>query len=200
MGLYELKPSFQRRLQPLAERLVMGRVRADVLSGLGVLAALAGAGLLLWGPPESLALLAPIALARLACNALDGMVARATGQASGRGYVVNELSDRAADVVLLGALGLGSGADPWLGGLALVFTLLSSHLAVAAHAAGGRRLVGGPMGKAERMAVLGLAGLAAAALHSRTPLGVALWIVVVGLAFTLAGRARQVGRELGALA
>lgn len=199
MGLYQLKPAFQRVLRPTADWLVVRQVSPDLLSAASVMCALAGASVLLWAPLSAAALLAPLVVARLALNALDGMVARSTQRTDPRGYVVNELTDRVSDVLLLGALALSAGADQRVGVLGLVFALLGSHLAVASQAAGGPRPTSGPMGKSERMAVLGLAGVAAAAANGRWPLEIAVWLMLLGLLMTLADRARRIGRGISAL-
>jgi CDP-diacylglycerol--glycerol-3-phosphate 3-phosphatidyltransferase len=198
VGLYQLKPAFQRTLLPLARRLAEWHVSPDMLSAASVLISLVGAGLLLLGPTRAAALLAPLAVARLACNALDGMLARAAGRTDPRGYVVNEITDRVSDVLLLAALSAASGIDPRLGALVLVLSLLGSHLAVVSRAAGGQRPTSGPMGKSERMAVLALAGLAASATDGRWPLEAGVWAILAGLVVTIADRTRRIERGLRA--
>lgn len=195
-GLYSFKPAVQRALRPTAERLAARGIGPDALSAAAVALALAGAALLMAGPRPLLALLAPIACLRLACNALDGMLARAAGHPGPRGYLVNELSDRLADALLLVALAWSSGLEPRLGMLAPLAALLGSHLAVAGQAAGAARQAGGLMGKAERMAVLAVAGVAAAVADSRLPLDLALLAILVGAAVTLAARAWRLHRGL----
>src|SRR4051794_1404096 len=108
LGLYHIKPRFQQVLGGLADGLVARRVHPDRLTaaalGLSLLggAALVGAP----SPPALLLLTPPLALARTALNALDGMVARRGGWARPWGEVLNESSDRLADVALFAGVAL----------------------------------------------------------------------------------------------
>src|SRR4030095_1733426 len=107
--------------------------------------------------------------------------ARTLGLARPWGEVLNELSDRVADVALIGGLALASPANLLLGTGALVAMLLSSYLAILSKAAGGRRQYMGPMGKADRMVLLAVGA----------PLGFVLpldWVYGGILALLLVGR------------
>jgi CDP-diacylglycerol--glycerol-3-phosphate 3-phosphatidyltransferase len=193
MGVYAMKPAFQRSLGGVEDWLVARRVHPDVLT-LGALGlALVGGALLYaaaWAP--GLLLAVPlVALGRTALNALDGLVARRTGLARPWGEVLNELGDRLADVALLGGLALAPTTDGRLGAAALVAVLLSSYLGVASKAAGGPRQYGGLMGKADRMLYLALAALLAGLAGRPEWLNGYLALVLVGGLATLAQRGRQ---------
>lgn len=197
MTLYAIKPRFQALLRRLAAWLAGRDVSADALTGWGlVCAALAGATIALAGPGPWLLLAPPLLLARIACNALDGMVARAQGAARPWGTVLNETGDRLADVLCFGGLIL-SGALPRPVATALLpLVLLVSYLGVIGQAAGGARRYEGPLGKADRMLVLGLYCCCAPWL---APAGaLAGWALVAGLALTALNRLRAMARE-GAL-
>ncbi|HMA34825.1 MAG TPA: CDP-alcohol phosphatidyltransferase family protein [Chloroflexia bacterium] len=192
-GIYRIKPRFQVALGGVEAYLVRRRVHPDVLT-LGALGlALVGGGAL-WaanGLHPLLLLLAPIALARTALNALDGLVARGTGLARPWGEVLNEFSDRLADVALFAGVALAPGSSPALGAVVLVTMLLSSYLGTVAKAAGGRRQYGGVMGKADRMLYLGVAAVLAFLLPAVPVFSTFLVVVFAGLIVTL-------GQRLGA--
>jgi CDP-diacylglycerol--glycerol-3-phosphate 3-phosphatidyltransferase len=133
-------------------------------------------------------LLLPLIVARLALNALDGMVATRSGRARPWGKVLNEFADRLADLALLGPLLLVPGVNRWLAVAALCSTLLVSYLGILAEAVGAGRQYGGPMGKADRMAWLGLAAAMTAASGSFLPLAMLPGVLVLGALLTLLAR------------
>ncbi len=198
VGIYGVKPWFQRRLRGAEQWLVRRRVHPDVLTLAALGLSLLG-GAALWGSRGALWLLLlvpPVALGRTALNALDGLVARGLGLARPWGEYLNECSDRASDVALFAGVALAPGSNARLGAVALVLMLLSSYVGTAAKAAGGKRLYGGVMAKADRM--LGLAGASVLALllPGRPVFRVFLLVVIAGLLATIAGRVREAHRDL----
>ena len=200
-GIYVLKPAFQRSLAGIEHWLVDRRVHPDWITGAALVISVVG-GVCLYAAPGRfwpLALVPVIAVVRTALNALDGLVARHTGLARPWGEVFNELTDRLADVALLGGLALAAPSNLVLGASAITMMLLSSYLAILSKAAGGRRQYMGPMGKADRMALLSIA----------TPFGFVLplaWvyngilaIVLVGCLITLIRRAQATHADLQGL-
>jgi CDP-diacylglycerol--glycerol-3-phosphate 3-phosphatidyltransferase len=186
-GIYLLKPAFQRSLGGIERWLIARRVHPDWLTG-AALALSIGGGICLYLAPERLWLLAlvpVVAVVRTALNALDGLVARETGLARPWGEVLNELSDRVADVALFGGLALAGPASLVLGLGAIVAMLLSSYLAILSKAAGGRRQYMGPMGKADRMVLLIVGAVCGLFLPLGWVYSGILWIVLVGCLFTL---------------
>jgi CDP-diacylglycerol---glycerol-3-phosphate 3-phosphatidyltransferase len=159
-GLYGLSPWFTRRLTPIVDAAVIRQVSPDVFTVAGVLAAGGAAVAVALGCWPVAALLL---ILRLAGGTLDGAVARAAGMNRPWGFVVNEIGERAAD--LLGFAGLavwaarrGGPGLHWLSwpvlgvfGAALAATLPTfAALAAAAAGAGVPRRNGGPLGKTER--------------------------------------------------
>jgi CDP-diacylglycerol--glycerol-3-phosphate 3-phosphatidyltransferase len=134
---------------------------------------------------------APLALGRLAFNALDGLVARRGDSARPWGAVVNEVGDRVADLAVFVGLGAVPGASVALVAGAAGASLLASHVGLAAEAAGGGRLRGGPMGKADRMAVLALAALATGVTGDLAFLRLLPAVVLAGAVVTLLLRLRE---------
>jgi phosphatidylglycerophosphate synthase len=137
----------------------------------------------------------PAVIARIACNALDGMVAKSTGVARPLGEVYNEFSDRVADALIFGALALR--VDHLLGAGTLVLVMLSSYLGTVARAAGGRRQYGGVMGKADRMGLLAVASPLAVLLGVTLVMRIFLAAIALGMLVTLAQRARAIKQDLG---
>ncbi len=94
---------------------------------------------------------------RLARANLDGALARETGTQTRWGAVLNELGDRAADLVMLAGLLPHVPAPLALG--ALLAASIPSWVSLAGGTAGSRRLNGGPVGKTERCLVIVLAAV-----------------------------------------
>ncbi|MFK4069297.1 CDP-alcohol phosphatidyltransferase family protein [Streptomyces sp. NPDC029674] len=152
-GLYALKPWYADTLSGVRAALVRREVSPDTLTLAGVVCA-AGAAVALAGLPFgfSAPLVAVLLAARLAFANLDGALARDTGRTTRRGALLNELGDRAADlIVLAGFLPL---APLWLVATAGLAATLPSWISLAGAAAGAPRLNGGPVGKTERCALV----------------------------------------------
>ena len=165
IGLYALKPWYTRRLTPILNTAVAHNVSPDVFTAAGVVAAgAAGATIALgWWP------LAALFLAlRLAGANLDGAVARARGVSRPWGFVVNEIGDRASDLLTFAGLAVfaarlhGPGFN-WLSWSVLqvlaaaLAATLPTFASLAAAAAGATRRNGGPLGKTERCLFIVLA-------------------------------------------
>src|SRR5690349_7672847 len=85
---------------------------------------------------------------------LDGMVALASGKASPRGEILNDLPDRISDVLIfVGAAHSGLG-HVLCGYWAAIFALLTAYVGTLGQAVTGRREFGGVMSKPWRMVVL----------------------------------------------
>ena len=161
MALYDVKPRFRALLQGMVPAL--RAVDPDAITLAGLLCALAAAALFQRAEADRWPFLAipALLLLRIVCNALDGMVAQATGRARAFGEVWNELADRLSDVAILLGVALSSLSSlPW-GVAACVAVLLASYVGVLGKAVGAGRQYGGILGKADRMLYLGLVCLAA---------------------------------------
>lgn len=154
MGIYGIKPWFQKQLQPVVKAL--WHVHPDVLtwSALGV--SMVSAGFLYSANEQPLMALvaAPLLLLRLALNALDGMVAKQTGKARAAGEVINELSDRLSDVAIFLPFAFWPDIKVHLVLLAIIAMLIVSYVGVLGKAVGAEREYGGMLGKADRMILL----------------------------------------------
>ena len=155
MALYDVKPRFRQLLLPLADRLAWMSPDAVTLSGL--LASVLALGCIALGEAaRGWLLLVPVWLfVRIACNALDGLIAQRTGKARPFGEVLNEGVDRLSDLVLLLGLGLTAWASFSLAAWTTIAVLCSSYVGVLGKAVGAGREYGGVLGKADRMLWLG---------------------------------------------
>jgi phosphatidylglycerophosphate synthase len=192
LGLYALKPWYAGRLAGALGWLARRGTSPDAVSAAGVAAGAAAGAALAWLPgPGAFAGLAVAALlaARLACANLDGALARETGRTTRRGALLNEASDRAAELAAFaGCLAL---ADAWLVAVAALAATLPSWVALAGAAAGAPRVQGGPVGKTERclgLVVIAFTGWAV----------VVLALLAAGSAATAGARLVRVWRALGA--
>ena len=198
-GLYDVKPWFVRRLRRIEEWMVARRVSPNTLTWAAVgVSALAGAAIALGGlahEPLWWLLVPPLAVVRLALNALDGSIARRQGSGSRAGALLNELGDRAADTSMI--VPAAWIARPALALGVVAATYLTSLTGVLGTVVDGARLNGGPMGKADRVAVLAFAAGAAAALGTPEAISAGLWVVGGGCVVTIVLRTRTLVRSAG---
>lgn len=157
-GIYTIKPWWQSRLASIESALVKHHVHPDTITGAGVACAgLLGAALFASGHWSLFALaVPPLAIGRLAANALDGLVARHTGLAHPRGELFNECCDRISDSLVFLGLAFTHQVVASLAWGVLVLALLSSYVGITAKATGGKRQFGGFLAKADRMIGLAL--------------------------------------------
>jgi CDP-diacylglycerol--glycerol-3-phosphate 3-phosphatidyltransferase len=201
MGIYAVKPRFRQLLRGTARALAARGVTPDQVTTVGILAS--GLGVLAFGlggrRRGALVAVPVLAFARTAANALDGLVAEESGLGRPAGELYNETADRLGDVAFLAGTAALPGVRPALAFGALAAAELASFVGVSAKAAGGRRRYDGPMGKPDRMLVVGAAGLAAAA--ARRPARVVnagLVVIAAGALLTAANRYRRAHAELDA--
>lgn len=117
------------------------------------------AGVLFWQSSRHplLLLFAPaFCYLRLWCNMLDGMVALASGKASARGEILNDLPDRISDVVIFIGAAHSGWMNPLLGYWAAIFALLTAYIGMFGQAVGVHREFSGVMSKPWRMVMLHL--------------------------------------------
>jgi phosphatidylglycerophosphate synthase len=194
MSIYELKPRFQALLRPLTGAIQRAGVTANqVTVAACVVSVLLGALLAAAAGRRELFLLVPLwLLLRMALNAIDGMLAREFGQASPLGAYLNELGDVVSDAALYAPFALLPGSNPWLVGALIVAAAIAEMTGVLGAAIGSGRRYDGPMGKSDRAAVFGTAGLL---IGIGVPMGEVLdwvWLAVIALlALTIANRVRR---------
>ncbi|MFF2504636.1 phosphatidate cytidylyltransferase [Streptomyces sp. NPDC058067] len=198
-GLHALKPWYADRLSGVRRALAARRVPPGALTAAGVGCA-AGAGAALAFLPAPLAAL-PVAVllaARLACAHLAGALACDTGRTTRRGAVLNELGDRAADLLVVA--GFLPPAPLWLVATAAFAATLPSWVSLAGAAAGAPRRSGGPVGRTERclLAIVAAAsGLAVPVLAVMAAGSAVTALIRLGWVWRRLGQAQAQGRKLG---
>jgi phosphatidylglycerophosphate synthase len=102
-----------------------------------------------------LLLIAPLfCYLRLWFNMLDGMVALASGKASWRGEILNDLPDRVSDVLIFAGVAHSGWMNPLVGYWAAIFALLTAYVGMFGQAVGVQREFSGVMSKPWRMVTL----------------------------------------------
>lgn len=196
-GIYSIKPWWQSKLNGFAHSLIKHRIHPDLITLSGIVCAgLLGVALALTAHWQLLALaVAPLAVGRLAANALDGMVARQSGLARPWGEVFNEGGDRLADIFVFAGLALNNQVNPLLAWSGLILILFSSYIGLAGKAAGGKRQYGGLLAKADRMIYLAIYSLVVI-FFGATSWNWLLLVFVPATLITLIQRLRWIYRDL----
>lgn len=158
---YQFKPAFQAALRPLTAQLASRGVSANAVTLTSAAASLAlGAAIALW--PESawpLVALPLFLLARMALNAIDGLLAREHGMKSRAGAILNELGDVLSDAALYLPLALVPAfSAPWVV-VVVVLAAIAEMTGVIGASLGASRRYDGPMGKSDRALVFGALSL-----------------------------------------
>ena len=164
-SIYQLKPRFQQLLRPLLSSLA----RAGVTPNQVTLAAMflsCAYGAALAAAPGNAALwygLPAFLLLRMALNAIDGMLATATGNKTSLGAVLNEMGDQVSDAALYLPFALAAGISAPLVVAVVVMALLAEFAGVLAQGIGVERRFDGPMGKSDRAFAFGVIALSTGA-------------------------------------
>lgn len=156
--VYDLKPAFQNLLRPLLARLAGAGITPNQITWAALLLSVAtGAAIALTGGATWVLLSMPLVLfARMALNALDGMLAKEYQQQSRAGAMLNEMGDVVSDAALYLPLGLLAGLSGVLVTLLVLVGVFAEMAGVLGAAMGGTRRYDGPMGKSDRAVVFGL--------------------------------------------
>ena len=131
-------------------------VRPDAVSYASVVVS-AGAGICFWQAKSIPVLLIPAVLLcylRLWANMLDGMVALASGKASLRGELLNDLPDRVSDVIIFVGVAHSGLCHPLTGYWVAISALLVAYVGTFGQALGVQREFSGIMTKPWRMVAL----------------------------------------------
>ena len=158
ISVYQIKPAFQRLLQPILRGLHKMGVTANQLT-LSAIFFSVGLGLLVYFHPRQdyfLLLVALGLLLRMALNALDGMMAKQYQMQSRLGEVLNEMGDIISDVAIILPFAVLPEANPWFIVAFAILAVINEFAGLLGKAMGGERRYDGPMGKSDRALLVGL--------------------------------------------
>ncbi|WP_254534530.1 CDP-alcohol phosphatidyltransferase family protein [Halomarina litorea] len=180
MTLDQFRPAVDRVLDPfvdLSERLGL---TPDAVSVVAMALAVGAGAAFAFGRTDPILYLVGALLVFLNgwLDILDGALARRLGTASRAGDLLDHVLDRYADIVML--VGLAAGVERYAIGLAAVTgVLMTSYLGTQAQAVGLDRVYGGLVGRADRLVLIGFAGVAASVVTgSYYGLTVVGWLLV----------------------
>ncbi|ESP89161.1 CDP-alcohol phosphatidyltransferase family protein [Candidatus Halobonum tyrrellensis] len=127
---------------------------------------------------------------------VDGALAREQGVASSGGDMLDHVLDRYADIALL--VGLAAGIDSYGLGLAAVTgVLMTSYMGTQIQAVGVGREYGGLLGRADRLVLVGVVGVVAAAVPGALVAGYGVVALLLVL-FAVVGHVTALQRFRGA--
>jgi CDP-diacylglycerol--glycerol-3-phosphate 3-phosphatidyltransferase len=161
MSVYALKPRFQDLLRPLVAPLPRIGVTANLVTIVAALGSIAAGAVTAWraGSRGVFLVIPAWMLARMALNAIDGMLARDFHQKSVLGGYLNEIGDVVSDAALYAPFALVAPfGSPGLG-LVIVLSILTEFAGALGPTMGASRRYDGPMGKSDRAVVFGALGL-----------------------------------------
>ena len=189
-------------IRPIEAAMIRAGVSPDILNMTGV--AFGAAAGIAFAAGE-LALGGWLVLLGGAADIFDGRVARARGIASSRGAFLDSTLDRFAETFAFVGLVVFFGARPWWAAtvaLALGASMLVSY-ARARGESQGVECKGGVMQRAERLVLLGLAGIfdaplaSAAGVERGAPIGWAIAAIAIGALGTAVYRTVVIAARLG---
>jgi len=181
MTLDRLRPLADRAVEPFVAAATRVGLTPDGVSVLAMLVATAAGLSFYLAGSEPLLYVAGAFLVLLNgwLDVLDGALARALAVDSAAGDLLDHVLDRYADIVII--VGLAGGVGRYaLGVAAVTGVLMTSYLGTQAQAVGLDRVYGGVMGRADRLALVGLVTVLAPAVGRPVAgLTVVGWLLVV---------------------
>lgn len=158
ISVYQIKPSFQKLLQPILRGLRKMAVTANQITITAIIFSI-GLGVLFFFYQDFkiMYLILPFGLlVRMALNALDGMMARQYKMQSRLGEVLNELGDVISDLAIILSFAFLPNMSLWIILAFAVLAILNEFSGVLSKAMGGERRYEGPMGKSDRALLIGI--------------------------------------------
>jgi archaetidylinositol phosphate synthase len=160
MTLDRLRPVADRALTPVVSacsRLGLGPNGVSVVAMILALGA-GGAFVFAKGDARLYAIGAVLVFLNGVLDLVDGALARRLGTDSAAGDLLDHVLDRYADIVVVA--GLAAGVEQYaLGFAAVTGVLMTSYLGTQAQAVGVDRVYGGLLGRADRLALVGIVGV-----------------------------------------
>jgi phosphatidylglycerophosphate synthase len=198
---------FRRTAEGATRWCIRRGIHPDTISYFSMVAA-ALAALCFWqaGQHSWLLSIAPVfCYLRLWCNMLDGMVALASGQASWRGEILNDLPDRVSDVIIFAGVAHSGLMHGVVGYWAAIFALLTAYVGTFGQAVGVQREFSGIMSKPWRMVALHIGAWITLAAPGTRLSGLSILdctcvVVILGCVQTIAVRLQRIMSALRAKA
>jgi len=194
MGLYTIKPRFQKLINNLVNLSLRYHLQPDFYTYGACLASLF-ALISIWVGlklnPFFLLLVFPFCCVRILFNALDGLVARAYQSSDPLGRVKNELGDRVSDLIIFSGLFPLPEANCYLINAVLILMQFSSYLGIL----NTKRIYAGFMAKADRMLYLSLFFFLRAFFSNSLFTNAFLFFIVAGLLETVIVRLKLITKE-----
>jgi len=161
MTIYDLKPKFQALLRPIVQNLANKGITPNQVTMFAMLLSiLVGAIIALTHGAKWILLFVPLFMfLRMALNAIDGLLAKEHNMKTKQGAMFNEMSDVIADVALFLPFALIAGINPLYVVLFTIVGVFSEMAGVVAQTLNGERRYDGPMGKSDRVFVVGFIAL-----------------------------------------
>jgi CDP-diacylglycerol--glycerol-3-phosphate 3-phosphatidyltransferase len=193
MTIYALKPRFQDLLRPLVAPLPRIGVTANMVTIVAALGSVLVGGLAASrADSRRVFFIIPVwFLARMALNAIDGMLAREFHQKSVLGGYLNEIGDVVSDAALYAPFALVAPFGSLGISVVIVLSIVTEFAGALGPTLGASRRYDGPLGKSDRAVVFGALGLWIGALAPLPAwLGWAVPILAALLILTVVNRVR----------
>jgi CDP-diacylglycerol--glycerol-3-phosphate 3-phosphatidyltransferase len=192
VSTYAIKPAFQALLRPIARELAGAGVTANEVTIATTAVSVIVGALAAWRLPDTRAfLLLPVWLfLRMACNAIDGLMAREHGQRSALGTYLNELGDVISDVALYLPFAILQPFSAVWTGAVVMLAVMTEYAGALGPLAGSPRRYDGPMGKSDRALVFGALGFIAGLMSLPAWVAFVMPAMAVTLVATLINRIR----------
>ncbi|AUX08156.1 phosphatidylglycerophosphate synthase [Halalkaliarchaeum desulfuricum] len=196
MTLDRLRPIADRALTPFVDAADAVGLSPDGVSVLAFVCALAAGGAFAIAEPVWFVAGAVLVFANGWFDLVDGALARRQGEASAGGDLLDHVLDRYADIAIIAGLAAGMGAY-LLGFLAVTGVLMTSYLGTQIQAVGLGREYGGALGRADRLALVGVVGVVAAIVPGELVAGLTI-VELLLVAFAIVGHLTALQRFYGA--
>ena len=196
MTLDALRPLAERMLAPFVSVANAVGLTPNAVSVLAMGFAIAAGGAFAIGESLAYVLGALFVLANGWLDLVDGALAREQETASPAGDLLDHVLDRYADIVIVA--GLAAGVDAYaLGFAAVTGVLMTSYLGTQIQAVGLGREYGGLLGRADRLALIGIVGVVAAVFANPIVIGLGV-VELLLLLFAVVGHLTALQRFWGA--
>ncbi|WP_158056724.1 CDP-alcohol phosphatidyltransferase family protein [Halorussus halophilus] len=179
MTLDQLRPVADRALEPFVSLSTRLGLTPDAVSVVAFVLAGGAGGAFYLNTPVGYLAGALLVFLNGWLDLLDGALARELGTDSKAGDLLDHVLDRYADIVVIAGLAAGIGRYA-LGLAAVTGVLMTSYLGTQAQAVGLDRVYGGLLGRADRLALIGVTGVLAAVVTTELAgFTVVGWLLVV---------------------